>query len=92
MITAKADQGPARRARAPLVEFLGVCLYTCTYTYTFIVVIIHVYNYMYLILYCHLKHMVCVNRTPKQTPDPKNSTAPGPRPPVLKFLDPPLEF
>ena len=22
--------------------------------------------------------------------DPKNSTAPGPRPPVLKFLDPPL--
>ena len=26
----------------------------------------------------------------KTTLDPKNSTAPGPRPPVLKFLDPPL--
>ena len=27
---------------------------------------------------------------PNQTPDHKNSTATGPRPPVLKFLDPPL--
>ena len=27
---------------------------------------------------------------PNQTLDHKNSTAPGPRPPVLKFLDPPL--
>ena len=27
----------------------------------------------------------------KQTPDPKNSTAPGSRPPVLKFLDTPLQ-
>ena len=26
----------------------------------------------------------------KQSPDLKNYTAPGPRPPVLKFLDPPL--
>ena len=26
----------------------------------------------------------------KLSPDPKNSTAPGPRPLVLKFLDPPL--
>ena len=26
----------------------------------------------------------------KQTPDPKNSTAQGPRAPVWKFLDPPL--
>ena len=24
--------------------------------------------------------------------DPKNSTAPGPRTPVLKFLDPPLQW
>ena len=31
-------------------------------------------------------------RASKQTPDPKNSTAPGPRPPVLKFLDPPLSI
>ena len=29
---------------------------------------------------------------PNQTPDPKNSTAPGPRPSVLKFLDPPLSY
>ena len=26
----------------------------------------------------------------KQFPDLKNYTVPGPRPPVLKFLDPPL--
>ena len=26
----------------------------------------------------------------KQSPDHKNYTTPGPRPPVLKFLDPPL--
>ena len=28
--------------------------------------------------------------TSKQSPDLKNYTAPGPRPPVLKFLDPPM--
>ena len=26
----------------------------------------------------------------KQSPDPKNSISPGPRTPVMKFLDPPL--
>ena len=36
------------------------------------------------------KHRVCVKGASKQTSDPKNSTALGPRPPVLKFLDPPL--
>ena len=44
MITAMADPGPAHRARAPLVEFFGVCLYT--YTYTFIVVIIQCLQYV----------------------------------------------
>ena len=29
--------------------------------------------------------------TSKQSPDLKNYTAPGPRPPFLKFLDPPLQ-
>ena len=31
-------------------------------------------------------------RASKQTSDQKNYTAPGPRPPVLKFLDPPLDY
>ena len=44
MITAKADPGRARRARAPLVELLEVCLYT--YTYTFIVVITQCLQYV----------------------------------------------
>ena len=35
------------------------------------------------------KYRVCMKEESKQASDPKNST-PGPRPPVLKFLDPPL--
>ena len=38
------------------------------------------------------KRRVCVKGASKQISDPKNSTAPGPRPPVLKFLDPPLKL
>ena len=37
------------------------------------------------------KHKVCVKGASKQISDAKNSTAPGTRPPVLKFLDPPLK-
>ena len=37
------------------------------------------------------KHRLRVKGESKQTPDPNNSTAPGLRPPVLIFLDPPLK-
>ena len=43
---------------------------------------------MYFIHYSCYKHIEYVWRGIKTTPRPKNSTAPGPRPPVLKFLDP----
>ena len=45
---------------------------------------------MYFIHYSCYKHIEYVWRGIKTNPSPKNSTAPGPRPPVLKFLDPPL--
>ena len=53
----------------------------------------NVYNIL-CISYAQLwlqKHLVYMKELKKQSPDPKNSTAPGPRSPVLKFLDPPLK-
>ena len=47
---------------------------------------------MYFIHYSCCKHIGYVWRGIKTNPRPKNSTAPGPRPPVLKFLDPPLSM
>ena len=94
----KADPGPARRACAPppsLFEFFflgGGCFVNCD-------CITRVYfhrSHHAVLTICTLfstvtnEHTVCVKGTSKQTPDPMNSTAPGPRPPVLKFLDPPL--
>ena len=46
---------------------------------------------MYSIHYSCYIHIGYVWRGIKTNPRPKTSTAPGPRPPVLKFLDPPLE-
>ena len=43
---------------------------------------------MYFIHYSCYKHIGYVWRGIKTNPKPKNSSAPGPRPPVLKFLDP----
>ena len=45
---------------------------------------------MYFILYSHYKSMGMSEGASKQPLDLKYYTAPGPRPPVLKFLDPPL--
>ena len=44
----------------------------------------------YSLLLIPTKHRECLKEASKQTPNTKNSTAPGPCPPVLKFLDPPL--
>ena len=47
---------------------------------------------MYFIHYSCYKHIGYVWRGLKTNPRPKESTARGPRPPVLKFLDPLLYF
>ena len=45
---------------------------------------------MYFVFYSHYKTKDMCEGGIKQKLDPKNSTVPRPRPPVLKFLDPPL--
>ena len=44
-----------------------------------------------MIHYSYYENIGYVWKGIKTSHRPKNSTAPGPRPPVLKFLDPPLE-
>ena len=64
---------------------------TVLHAYTLIVAIIQcLQNVPYSLLSLQNIMSMCEGPTSKQTPEPKNSTAPGPRPPILKFLDPPL--
>ena len=41
-------------------------------------------------MYSHYKSLGYCEGASKQSKDLKNYTAPGPRPPIYKFLDPPL--
>ena len=87
----KADPGPARRVRAPpFWKKLRVCFSKFWLYNTHILWFqsINNVNIMYFIHYSCYKHIGYVWRGLKTNPRPKNSTAPGPRPPVLKFLDP----
>ena len=89
--TTKADLGPARRARAPRFEKCFELNFDC------ITCICVDFSQPAMFTICILftsllqKLRVCV-RGIKTNPRPKNSTAPGPRPPVLKFLNPPLYY
>ena len=92
-LSAKADPGPAHRARAPLFEHFWEfvfenfdCItrifFSCSQHTMFTICI----SFSTL---ATITYILCEGAS-KQSPDPTNSTAPGPRPPVLKFLDQPL--
>ena len=89
----KADPGQAHRARAPLFENFWVFVFENFDRITRIFFNCSQHT-MFTICFsistlATKTYNVCEGAS-KQSPDPKNFTAPGPRPPVLKFLDPPL--
>ena len=91
--TTKADPAPAHRARAPLFENFSWCIFEIFDSKTrinFIVINMQCLQYVLYSLRSLQKHRICVKGHQNNLQTYKNYTATGPRPPVLKFLDPPL--